>query len=177
MSRVPEYSVESLNEEQKAAYQEVFASRGSMPAPNRIWTLRPELGHHAGALGWYFPNKALIPARLVEMVVVMLGNHWRLQHMVKMHAPKALAAGLSESVVSALKELREPEFVNEDEKVVYAVVKQITEKKVLEQALYDRAVALFGQEGVVDLAGAIGYYSVTATTLAFFDIGEKIETK
>jgi 4-carboxymuconolactone decarboxylase len=52
--------------------------------------------------------------------------------------------------------------MSENEAVVHDVFDEIARDRTVTDATYARAVAALGEPGVVDLLGAIGYYSTLA---------------
>ena len=63
-----------------------------------------------------------------------------------------------------------PEFANEDEGAVYAAVTDLLGTHALSDEAYADALTLFGERGVVDLVGIVGYYILVALTLNGFEV-------
>ena len=57
-----------------------------------------------------------------------------------------------------------------DGMVVYDVSTQLLQTHRLDDATYDRAIAEFGAQGVVELVGVVGYYCMVCMTLNTFQI-------
>ena len=74
-------------------------------------------------------------------------------------------AGLTPEIAAALARNKRPAGMQEDEAAVYDFCTQLHHKKKVGDAVYQRAVAAFGEQGVMDLIGACGYYSVVSMTL------------
>jgi 4-carboxymuconolactone decarboxylase len=55
--------------------------------------------------------------------------------------------------------------MKDDEAAVYEFCTQLHRKKQVGEAAYKRAVALFGERGVMDLIGVSGYYTAVSMTL------------
>jgi 4-carboxymuconolactone decarboxylase len=53
----------------------------------------------------------------------------------------------------------------EDEEIAYATATEILRLKRVSDATYGRAVGKFGEQGVIDLLGVIGYYNFLAIVM------------
>ncbi|HZE45327.1 MAG TPA: carboxymuconolactone decarboxylase family protein, partial [Xanthobacteraceae bacterium] len=53
--------------------------------------------------------------------------------------------------------------------LIYDVVTELNERKILGQATYDRGVGLFGLDLFIELVTAIGFYTMVAVMLNAFD--------
>jgi 4-carboxymuconolactone decarboxylase len=95
---------------------------------------------------------------------------WAVQYAWSSHAPAAEKAGVSPEIVAAIRDNRQPDFSREDERVVYDVATEIMQTKELSRPTYDRAIAQFGAEGVVDLISTVGYYAMVGIFLKSFDV-------
>ncbi len=52
-----------------------------------------------------------------------------------------------------------------DEQVVYEVCTEILRDRALKDATWAASVALWGEQGVMDLVGTVGYYSLLAMVM------------
>ena len=78
------------------------------------------------------------------------------------HVPYALKAGMDQSVIDAIAEGRRPSRMREDEAAVYDFISELYANKGVSDATYARALAQFGEAGIVDLIGVVGYYATNA---------------
>ena len=53
----------------------------------------------------------------------------------------------------------------EDEAVLYAFFRELNDDKVVSDATYSQALAMFGEKGVIDTVGIIGYYTLLAMAM------------
>lgn len=72
-------------------------------------------------------------------------------------------------VVEAIRARRRPEFLREDESLVYDVITELNETHALGQPSYDRAIAALGLDLLIELITAAGFYSMIAMVLNAFD--------
>ncbi len=170
MPRLPKYDVSSLNPAQAEAYRRIIDRRGFMPAPHGVWVLRPGLAGPASEVGWHVQSGEALPPRLFELAILLIARHWRAEYAWQTHAGRAVKAGLPEAVMDALRQDRVPEFAAADEAVVYEFVTRLHADKEVSDDLYGRALALLGLDGVIDLTGLIGFFSLIAATIKVFEI-------
>jgi 4-carboxymuconolactone decarboxylase len=76
-----------------------------------------------------------------------------------------LKAGLSEAVIDDIHAGRRPAAMQPDEAVIYDFSDELRERRRLSDATYAAAVKLFGERGVIDLIGVMGYYDLVSMTL------------
>ena len=80
-----------------------------------------------------------------------------------------LSSGVSADVVEAIRGGRRPQFAKYDEQMVYELVTELNDKRTVSQPTYDRALAAFGLEVLIELTTATGFYTLVAMMLNTFD--------
>ncbi len=73
-------------------------------------------------------------------------------------------------VVEAIRTGRTPAFAHEDEAVVHAVMQSLDQTRRIPDTLYKHAIDVLGQDGVVDLVGLAGYYTLISMTINAFEV-------
>ena len=170
--RIRTIGVEDMTTSQRAAYDEVVAGvRGRMPAPMRAWIHSPEMASRAQRLGGLLRYQTSLPPRLSELAILVTARHWTAHYEWFAHRREAEKAGLESAIIAAIAERRDPPFADEPARLVYAYSKALHETHGVAQPLHDAAVGLLGEQGVVELVGILGYYTLVAMTLNAFDIG------
>jgi 4-carboxymuconolactone decarboxylase len=171
MNRLPPLDPETLSLRQREVYQTILNSaRHSVEGPLRAWLASPEFADQAQALGQKCRFGSSLAPRLSELAILTVAAHWKSEFEWHAHAPLALQAGLSAAVVDAVRLGSAASFANRDESIVQAfAVELLTHHRVCEQT-FNAARECFGDEGVVDLIGLLGYYTLIAMTIAAFEI-------
>lgn len=144
--------------------------RGFVRGPLAIWLHRPELAANAQSLGRYCRYDSTLPPRLSELAILTIARIWGAEYEWYAHKPPALAAGLAPEIVEAIRTGADPAFVHEDEEIVHAFTRAAHIDRDVPDALYARAVVALGEDGVVDLVGILGYYSLISLTLNIFRV-------
>jgi 4-carboxymuconolactone decarboxylase len=170
MARVTDVSLEEMTEDQKRVYQEIGGARhGVVRGPFAIWLRNPELADRANQFGNAFRLTGKLDKRLFELMVLVVARHWSAQYEWFVHEKNALDAGLTPSIVDAIRTRSAPEFSREDERVVYDTITELNETRTLSQPAYDRALAALGLDLLIELIAAAGFYTMVAMTLNAFD--------
>ncbi|SDJ49960.1 carboxymuconolactone decarboxylase family protein [Pseudomonas abietaniphila] len=144
--------------------------RGNLDGPFLAWIHSPALADHAQRLGAFCRYGTTLELRLTELAILTTAAWWRSQAEWQIHEPIARAAGVSDSVIEALRQQRTPAFTWADEQCVYKIGQSLYQSRRVDGVLYDQGVTLFGEPGMVELIGVYGYYSLVAMTLNTFEV-------
>lgn len=164
--RLPTLPEIQWNQAQKTAAQEVIAGpRKGLIAPFIPLLRSPELMTHAQRMGEYLRYRSALNLRLSELVILINARLWNQAVEWAIHAPIAAKAGLSTATISAIEDGRLPTTLAEDEQIAYEFSIELHHNKAVSDKTWDKAITLFGEQGVVDLIGINGYYSFLAMTM------------
>ena len=169
--RLPPIPAEKMTAEQKKAVADFKAARGADAAVNGPFVpmLRsPEVMTRARAMGDYLRYNSALPPRLSEFVILLTASHWAQQYEWAAHHDIALKAGVSPETAIAIAEGRRPARLTGDEEVLYDLCTELQRTHAVSDATYAKALARFGERGVVDTVGIVGYYTFLAMTLNTF---------
>ena len=164
--RMPEIPAGKMTEAQKKAAEEFAAGRGTPVFGPFVPLLRsPEVMLRAKAMGDYLRFKNSLPAKLSEFTILITSRQWTQQYEWDVHYPIAIKAGLSPEIAKAVADGRRPQNMPADEDLVYDFVTELHDTKSVSDATYARAVARFGEQGVIDMIGVNGYYTLLAMVM------------
>lgn len=172
MNRLPDLDPEKLTAEQRAAIEEAAGGlRGRMPAQMAGWISSPVMAARAQKLGEFLRYETTLGPRLSELAILVTARAWTSQYEWHVHARIGREAGLDDAVLTAIAERRGPDFRAEDERVVYEVARSIHERHGLDDALFAWATETLGAQGLSELIGLLGYYTLVSMTLNTYGIG------
>jgi 4-carboxymuconolactone decarboxylase len=164
--RMPPIPAEKLTDAQKKAIEEFKQARSADISGPFVAMLRsPEVMNRARAMGDYLRYKSVLPPRLSEFVILLTARHWTQNYEWHAHEPLARQAGLSPDIIGAIVEGRRPERMPEDEDALYTFCDELHRNQSISDATYARALARFGEQGVIDTLGITGYYTMLAMVL------------
>jgi 4-carboxymuconolactone decarboxylase len=133
--------------------------------PFNAWMRSPDLGNRLQNVGEYIRYRTSLPPRLNEFAILITAREWTSQYEWYAHYPLAMKAGLNAKVADELALGKRPSAMSDVEAAVYEFCIQLHRTRNVDDATFNRALALFGERGVVDLVGVSGYYTAVSMTL------------
>jgi 4-carboxymuconolactone decarboxylase len=159
-----------MNEDQKQTYDESIAGkRGAPPAPMMAWLNSPEMARHATRLGAVLRFDTLFPPKLSEIAILVTARHWTAHYEWYAHKRLALKGGMDPKIIDDIRDRRTPRFDDPKGQMIYDVSRSLHEGHGLSRPLYDEAVKLLSERGVVEIIGLCGYYTMVSMTLNTFE--------
>jgi 4-carboxymuconolactone decarboxylase len=156
-----------MTPEQKAMVAAIQSGpRGAgLRGPFKALLRSPELGDLAQRIGAYVRFSSSIPPALNELAIIITGRHWNAQFEFYYHREMGLKAGMRPEVADAVALGRRPDPITPDEAIVYDFCHELLHTTQVSDATFKRAADRFGERGVMDLVGAVGYYSMVSMVL------------
>ena len=163
LSRIPQ---EQWNEEQKKVAAAIVAGpRGEVRGPFIALLRSPGLAGPIQQVGEYLRFRSPLDRRIAEMATLMAARHWTQQYEWQSHHTHAMKAGLSPAIAAAIAEGRRPAGMAKDEEALYDLLTEALHNKSVSDMTYDRALDVFGEQGVIELLAVAGYYAMLALIL------------
>jgi 4-carboxymuconolactone decarboxylase len=144
--------------------------RGQVRGPFAVWLRNAELAEHTLALQDLVASRVQLKRRLVQLMILVSARFSNAQFAWFIHAPHALQLGISPDIVEAIRERRTPTFTHEDERLVYDITTELNTTHRLSEANFNRGMSMFGEQKMVELVSAIGFYSMVGMTLNAFEV-------
>jgi 4-carboxymuconolactone decarboxylase len=155
---------------QRETYDESIASkRGKPPPPMMAWLNSPEMARHATRLGGFLRFDTVFSAGITEIAILVTARHWSSHYEWYAHRLLAIKGGLDEKIINDIRDRRTPTFSDPKAKVVYDVAKSLHDGHGVSKSLYDEAVKVVGERGIVEIIGLCGYYTMVSMTLNTFE--------
>jgi 4-carboxymuconolactone decarboxylase len=171
VSRLADLNADRLEPDQRRVYDEIAAAhRGEVRGPWPVQLRIPEVAHHVHALYERLCVNSKVGRRLFELMVLIVARHWSSQFEWFAHESQGLKAGLSPEVIEAIRDRRVPDFIRDDERLVFDIITELNTTHTLSQKTYDRSVAALGEDHLVELVTGAGVYTMIAMQLNAFDV-------
>ena len=154
-----------LSPRQQEISDRITSRRGGTRGPFLVWLRSPELCEKVEALGAFCRFESSLDPRLRELSLLIAARHWDAQYSWNAHVGKAADLGVSRESLTALAEHREPHFTSKDEDIVYRFSAEILGDHFVSDATFAAALAELGEQGIVDLIGSLGNFSMLAMLL------------
>jgi 4-carboxymuconolactone decarboxylase len=166
-ARFPTLTPDTMTPEQKKVADAIQAGpRGSgLRGPFNALLRSPDLCDLVQRVGAYVRFGSSIPAALNELAICMAGRKWTAQYEFYAHRKLAIEAGLNPAILDAVAEGRRPDSMSADETLVFEFANEMLATGSVSDAHYAPVLKRFGERGVMDLVGAVGYYSLVSMVL------------
>ena len=166
-TRFPPLTPEQMTDEQRAVVDAIQSGpRGAgLRGPFNALMRSPALCDLVQRVGAYVRFGSSIPAALNELAICMAGRKWGAQYEFYAHRKLGIEAGLAPAILDSIAEGHRPADMSGDETIVYEFVTDLLSTGQVSDKRYDAALHRFGEPGIMDLVGAVGYYSLVSMVL------------
>lgn len=172
MTRIEDVKRENLSPRQQQLHDDFLRSRPrkNLTGPFAVLIHTPEIAEPADHLVNYYRKNPKLGRRLIELIILLVVRDATAQYAWSVHEPHALEFGLTQDVIDAIRARKRPDFVREDERLIYDFVTELLAKKTVSTASFERAKAAFGIDGVIEAVTCAGLYGMIGFVLNVFDV-------
>jgi len=165
--RMPPIPTEKMTDAQKKAVADYKTLRNTeLTGPPWTVLLRvPDLVVPSLQLRLHNQQNSALSAKLTEMAILIAARHLTNSFEFNAHHTLAVKAGLSADVITAIADGRRPDHMAEDEAILHDFCMELLQNKGVSDGTYARALAKFGEAGVVEAAALEGYYTFLAMVM------------
>ncbi len=164
--RLPPIPADKLTAAQKQAAADFLAERKQeVFGPFIALSRSPQFMLTAARMGIYLRLGNALPRAVSEFAILLQSRRWTQEYEWYVHAADAKTAGLSDAIIQAVADGRRPENMTDEQEIVYEFSTELNELHSVTDRTYARAVAKFGEQGMMDLVGVNGYYSMISMVL------------
>jgi 4-carboxymuconolactone decarboxylase len=154
---------EQWNDDQRKLAEEVTSGpRGELLGPFPTMLRSPNFLRPFYKWGEYSRFHSPVDQRILEIAALMTARSWSQQFEWDVHIRHAKTAGVNPAISAAIAEGRRPTEMAQDEEVLYDFVKELQVNQSVCDTTYARALEQFGERGIIDILGGVGYYTALA---------------
>jgi len=143
----------------------VAGERRGAGGPFNVLLRSPEMGDLAQQFGASMRFHSSLPRKLNEMAIIITARHWTAHYEWNAHRNAAAQAGLSEAIIQSIAAGKRPATMDADETIVYNFAIELLNTKQVSDPIFQATKDRFGERGVVDLIGVMGYYQLVSMLL------------
>jgi 4-carboxymuconolactone decarboxylase len=159
IDRLPPMDPATMDEAQRKATAALVAGpRKGVIGPFIALMRSPELLDRFARVGEQVRFHSALPEKLNEFAILVTARHVTNQFEWAIHHAPALRLGVAHATLDALARGERPATMDADEAIVHDFAAELVLSHAVSDASYARALERFGERGVVDLAGTIGYF-------------------
>ena len=133
--------------------------------PFNAYARSPGLGVLLLQVSDYVRFNSSLPPRLSEFAIMIAARQWSQPYEWRAHYPLAIKGGLDRQILVDLGAGAKPQGMKEDEAALYDFCTELYRDKNVSDASFKAALATFGERGIMDLIGIIGYYDIVSMAL------------
>jgi 4-carboxymuconolactone decarboxylase len=180
MTRLTALDLALLTPDQQAVYDQIAAGpRGKVTNSFLALLHSPQLAGKVEQLGVYVRFQSTVPARLREFAILIVSRHWRCAYEWNAHISLATLQGISAGTLDRLGRAEDPVWDDgtDADRVVHGYCTELLRTGHVAEKCYAAAMALLGEQGVVDLTALVGYYTLLALTLNAHGIAPPVDAE
>lgn len=164
--RMPAIPRDRMDDAQRAAADELIAGpRKGVKGPFIPLLRSPQLMARLQKVGEYLRFESALPRRVNELVTLVVARAWTQQFEWAAHVPLATGAGTAPEAIEALRDGRRPTGMSREEELAYDFATELQRSCGVSDATYRACAEAFGERGVMDLVGLIGYFTTISMVL------------
>jgi 4-carboxymuconolactone decarboxylase len=166
-NRLPAIKREDLDDAGKKLFDAKGPSDTFGPGSIRLYSL--PVAEYAETTNDFLRHKAGIDPRIVELVILVTAREADCAYVWNAHEPQGLKAGLPQDTVDIVRYRKSIAGVAEKDAAIIQLGREVLEKHHVDSATADRALKLFGKQGLVNIISLMGDYASTEILLNTFD--------
>lgn len=161
---------EDLPAEHHASYEAIAATRGVVRGPFAVLFHSPEVAARTAHLGEYLRFHSVLDPKIVEVATLAAAREMECKHEWAAHIEHAQKAGVALETIRAIHQRQGPENFSFEDAQVISYVQELLRSHRVSEATFQALYARLGEQGLVELTAALGYYAMLACTLNAFDV-------
>ena len=157
-------SKEQVPAKDHAIVDGIVKSRGGIQGPFTMFLHSPELAGRVAHLGAYVRFEGSLDMRVRVLAAMTVAREYEALYVWGAQTGSARKQGVPESTITAIREKHSRGIPPEDAQIV-DFTRQLLQKHRVDDGIAKGIQARFGNDGLIQLTGAIGYYSLLAMTV------------
>jgi 4-carboxymuconolactone decarboxylase len=170
MNRILEIPPEKLTPEQTKVFEQLTAGRGRILGPYKIWIHSPTVAAGMERIGTFLNKHASLSKREVEIVILVIAQHWKGDYVRQAHIREGKAAGLTQETIDAILAGGDPKLADPHERAVHRFAATLVGGSKLSDAEFAEIEAALGREGIAEVLVLLGYYTSVALAMKVHDV-------
>jgi len=142
----------------------IVKSRGALQGPFSMFLHAPELAGRAAHLGAYVRFEGRLDMRVRVLAAMVVAREFEAMYVWGAQTGGARRQNVPESTITAIREGHARGVPAEDAQVIEFTQRLIRQHRV-DDALFNAVRQRFGDYGLIELTGSIGYYTMLAMTV------------
>jgi 4-carboxymuconolactone decarboxylase len=165
MARLPSITTkEQVAAKDQAIFDSIVASRGAVQGPFTVFMHSPEVSGRVAHLGAYVRFEGSLDMKVRVLAAMVAAREFEAMYVWGAQTGGARRLGVPEATITAIRENHSRGIPDEDAQIV-EFTRQLLRKHRVDDALFKAMQARFGNDELVQLTTAIGYYTLLSMTV------------
>jgi len=147
-----------------AAFDSIVASRGAVQGPFTMFLHSPEVAGRLAHLGAYVRFEGSLDMRVRVLAAMTAAREFEAVYVWGAQTGGARRLGVPEETIAAIRDNDSRGIPAEDADIV-EFTRQLLRRHRVDEASFNKMRARLGEDGLIQLTTAIGYYSMLAMTV------------
>jgi 4-carboxymuconolactone decarboxylase len=170
MNRIKDLSPEQMTPDQTRVFEELTAGRGRILTPYKVWIHSPTVASGMEKIGTFLNKRGSLSPREVEIGILIIARHWHADYVLQAHIREGKRVGLSDDVVSAICDGRDPPLTDPHERAVHDFARALAANAKPTDDEFAAFEKVLRREGVAEVLVLIGYYTSVALAMKAHDV-------
>jgi len=165
MARLPSITgKDQVAAKDHAVFDSIVASRGAVQGPFTMFLNSPPVAERVGHLGAYVRFEGSLDMRVRVLAAMTAAREFEAMYVWGAQTGGARRQGVPEATITAIRENHSRGVPPEDAQII-DFTRQLLRKHRVDEPLFKAMQSRFGNDELVQLTTAIGYYSLLAMTV------------
>jgi 4-carboxymuconolactone decarboxylase len=165
MARLPHItSKDQVDAKYHGAFDSIVASRGAVQGPFLMFMHSPEVAERVAHLGAYVRFEGTLDMRVRVLAAMTVAREFHAMYVWGAQTGGARRLGVPEETITAIREDHSRGIAPADAEIV-EFTRQLLRQHRIEDGLFKKMHARFGNDELVQLTTAIGYYTLLGMTV------------
>jgi len=147
-----------------AAFDAIVASRGSVHGPFTMFLHSPDIAGRVAHLGAYVRFEGTLDMRVRVLAAMTVAREYEAMYVWGAQTGGARRQNVAEATIDAIRDNQSSGVPSEDLQII-EFTRQLLRKHRVDHALFDAVRTRFGNDELIQLTGAIGYYAMLCMTV------------
>jgi 4-carboxymuconolactone decarboxylase len=165
MARLPHItSKDQVDAKHHATFDSIVASRGAVAGPFLMFMHSPEVAGRVAHLGAYVRFEGELDMKIRVLAAMTVAREFEAMYVWGAQTSGARRLGVPETTITAIRENHSRGIPAEDADIV-EFTRQLLRKHRADEALFKKLQARLGNDQLIQLTTAIGYYTMLGMTV------------
>jgi 4-carboxymuconolactone decarboxylase len=165
VARLPKItSVDQVPAKDRKFAEAIAASRGDIAGPFTAFLHSPELAARVAHLGAYIRFEGTLDMKVRVLAAMTVAREYEAMYVWGAQTGGARRLGVPEETIAAIRENHSRGVPDEDAQII-DFTRQLLRKHRVDDATFKAVQARFGNDELIQLTGAIGYYTLLRMTV------------